>query len=185
MVAMCGVAACGDAPSEAPDIRVTTSFTITEFSGIGPSPLDVLNGQPIGLEVTWDEPLIFHESSPGCRQTVFYAEAPPRVATGPAAATVEAEVLAHLPDWYVVLDLCDVAEQSRIVVDSVIDPLNLQLGCLAVPPSGIVRDDAGNPILTTLTGARCSATILDVVNNRALGASDFTIDFVVGRGRLP
>jgi len=179
----CGLGACGG--GDAHDLVVTTSFTITELTGTGPSPLDPLNGQALALAITLDAPAVFHTMTSGCRQTAFRGDDPPRSASGGAAATVEAEILERLPEWFVVLDLCEPAAQSRILVEAVIDELNLQLGCLSVPASANVRDGNGDPVLTTFTGASCTATILDVVNNRALGATAFTIRFETGPDRLP
>lgn len=177
------LAACGG--GDAHDVVVTTTFTITEVSGLGPSPLDALDGQAIGLELQLDAPLVFHAMTTGCRQTSLRGDDPARAASGAAAATVTTAILDRLPEWFVTLELCEPATQSRFLVDAAIDELNLQLGCLTVPAAANVRDGNGDPVLTAFVGANCSATILDVVNNRALGARDFTIQIATGPAHVP
>jgi hypothetical protein len=176
------IAACGGGGG--PDIHATTSFTITELAGSGPSPLDPLSGQPITIDLVMDDLLLAHAAAGGCRSTIFGKIDPQRTAGGPAAATMQTEVLDRLPEWDVELELCAVASQSSIEILAVIDELNLEIGCLTLPASAMV-DDGTDPVLTSFTAAGCSATILDVVANRVVGARDFTVRFEIGPDRLP
>ncbi len=179
------LAGCGGGGGvEGPQLVVTTSFTLTESGGIGPSPLDPLLNQPITLELVMDEVELGHESSTGCRSTYFSKAQPPRTASGPVAATMQTEVLDRLLDWTVELELCEVAAQSNIQIDSAIDPLNLNIGCLTVPAEAMVRVGT-DPVLTTFSGTRCGATLLDVVFNRVLNARDFSVTFETGPAQLP
>src|SRR5512139_3773181 len=73
-------------------LHVTTSFTITQFEGTGPSVLDVLNGQLISLDLTLDGFDVFHTSSSGCKSTILGKTEPPRTAGGPQAALVQTEI---------------------------------------------------------------------------------------------
>ncbi len=180
------LAGCGDDGGTAGGgLHVTTSFTITQFDGTGPSVLDALNGQLISLDIRLDGFDVFHDMSAGCKSTIIGKQEPPRTAGGPQAALVQTEVLDKIPVWDVELELCDVATGSRAVIDAAINELNLTIGCLNVPASAQVRAGDGNPIVTTFTGTNCSTTILDVVNNRVLGASGFTVSFDTNGARLP
>ncbi|MDQ3363944.1 MAG: hypothetical protein M3680_00735 [Myxococcota bacterium] len=184
LVPLVVLVSCGGGGDEGPQLVVTTSFTLTDSGGIGPSPLDPLLNQPLTIELVMDEIELGHASSTGCRSTYFSKTQPPRTASGPVAATLQTEVLDRLIDWTVELELCETAAQSNIQIDSVIDPLNLNIGCLTVPAGAMVR--AGlDPVLTTFTATRCGATLLDVVFNRVLDARDFSVTFATGPARLP
>ncbi|MBA3394459.1 MAG: hypothetical protein H0T89_17570 [Deltaproteobacteria bacterium] len=183
-LAACGLVACGGGGSSGPDLTVTTTFTLTESGGLGPSPIDPLLNQPIGLELVFDGVEIGHGASTGCRSTYVAKTGPTWTVSGPVAATMQVEVLERLPDWVVELQLCTTATQSDAQIDSVIDPLNLNIGCLSIPEAAQVRDGE-DPVLTSFTGTSCSATLLDVVNNRVLNAHDFSVTFTTGAARLP
>lgn len=170
---------------DASKLRISTSFTITSLDGMGPSVLDPLNGQMITLAITMDEPQIFHDQSGGCRSTIFGRENPPRTAGGPMAALVQTEILDKIPVWDVKLELCTMPAGGRIAIDASINELNTAIGCLDLPASAQVKSSEGDPLLTTFAGTSCSATILDVVHNRVLGAQGFTVSFDTGGARLP
>jgi hypothetical protein len=176
------LAACGD--SGGGGLRVTTSYTITDVSGTGPSSLDVLNGQLITLDVELDGAAVFRAESVGCTSTIFSKVEPKRTAGGPQAALVQSQILDVIPVWEVELELCEAAASSRIAIDASINELNTTIGCLMLPASAIVRGGDGYPVLTTFVGAGCSTTILDVVNNRVLGATGFTVSFDTDGKRL-
>ncbi len=164
------LAACGES---GPDLHVTTSFTLSQMAGVGPSSLDVLYGQPITLDLVFDGVQRGYYETTGCRSTRIAQVEPARVATPPEMQTL---VLDMLPEWAVELQLCDVASESNITIDSVIDPLNLTIGCLDLPASANVYDGT-HPKLTSFEGMRCSATLLDVVFNRVLTADGFVVRF--------
>lgn len=181
--ALCTLTACGGGGSH--DLHVTTSYTITQFEGLGPSVLDALNGQLVTLDLTIAERGVLHGESRGCRSTIFGEHEPLRTAGGPQAALVQTEILDKIPDWSVTLELCDDPASSRITIDASINELNTAIGCLDVPAAAQLRDGNGDPELPTFVGANCSTTILDVVHNRVLGASGFTVSFDTGGARLP
>jgi hypothetical protein len=177
------LSACGN--STAGQLRISTTFTITQLDGTGPSVLDPLNGQTITLVVNMDSSEVFHAQSAGCKSTILGKSDPPRKASGEMAALVQTEVLDKIPNWNVQLELCSVASGSRIAIDASIDELNTTFGCLMVPTAAQIRSGDDNPQLTTFVGEACSATILDVVNNRVLGAQGFTISFDTAGQRIP
>ena len=168
-VALIAVVACGGSD----DMHVTTTFTITEQGGVGPSSLDVLTGQTVTLELDMTDVTHGYGESTGCRSTSIGKGDPTRAGT---PEVMQTQVLDMLPTWIVTLELCDVAERSSMVIDSVIDPLNFTVGCLTLPTSAIVYD-GNHPKLTSFVGTECSATILDVVFNRYLMAHDFAVEF--------
>jgi hypothetical protein len=174
------VACHGDGAST---VHISTTFTITSLDGTGPSVLDPLNGQAITLAITLDEPAIYHDAVGSCRSTIFGREEPERVASGPMAALVQTEILDKIPIWDVKLELCTAG--GRIAIDASINELNTAIGCLDLPASAQVRSSDNDPLLTTFVGNHCTATILDVVNNRVLGAQDFTVSFATGGSRIP
>jgi hypothetical protein len=97
---------------------------------------------------------------------------------------VQREILDRLPEWDVRFEQCSTAA-STITAEAVIDELNLAFGCGTVPASALVHDADGHPQVTSFTATDCTATILDVVNNRQLGATGFSITFVTGPDRVP
>jgi hypothetical protein len=173
-----GLVACNG--EGASTVHISTTFTITSLDGTGPSVLDPLNGQAITLAITLDEPTIYHDAVGSCRSTIFGREDPERTAS---PALVQTEILDKIPIWDVKLELCTAG--GRIAIDASINELNTAIGCLDLPASAQVRSRDNDPQLTTFVGSHCTATILDVVNNRVLGAQDFTVSFDTGGSRIP
>jgi hypothetical protein len=165
-----GLVACNG--EGASTVHISTTFTITSLDGTGPSVLDPLNGQAITLAITLDEPTIYHDAVGSCRSTIFGREDPERTAS---PALVQTEILAKIPIWDVKLELCTAG--GRIAIDASINELNTAIGCLDLRDNDLQ--------LTTFVGSHCTATILDVVNNRVLGAQDFTVSFDTGGSRIP
>lgn len=180
---LCVLVACSDGGERS--LAIDARFTITQLDGNGPSVLDPLNGQLVTIALTLDAFEVFHAPSAGCRATILAQQDPRRTAGGPQAALVQTEILDKIPSWEVRLELCEASGSARIRIDASINELNTAIGCASIPASAQVRDPGGEPLLTTFTGGSCSATILDVVQNRVLGASDFTVDFDTGGARLP
>ena len=177
--------ACGTSTS-GPDLTVSTSFPVTTFVGANPSPLDPLMAQTIAFEVAWPTAGVDTglDSDPqGCHSTGRFG-ATERAASGTTSATVGSEILDPLPDWEAVLQLCTTG-RSSVTVTAVIDRLNLGMTCYGVPASALARDSNGKPVFTSFTATMCQATILDVINNRTIGNSDFEIAFATRDGRLP
>lgn len=179
------LAACGG--SSGPPVTATTTFTVSEFTGNNPSPLDPLKDQPISIEVvfpTIDYARGDETDTADCISTVISSFPADRTASGPTAEIVQTQILDMLAYWDIKLQLCNANGRSSIVLHSEIDSLNLAFGCYGTPPQAYVRH-GGYPELTTFTATQCSATILDVVNNRVLGNPDFSIDFATGRDEVP
>jgi hypothetical protein len=179
------LAACGGGGDGASKLRISTSFTISSLDGTGPSVLDPLNGQVITLAVNMDGPAIYHDQVGSCRSTIFGRENPERTASGPMAALVQTEILDKIPIWDLKLELCTMPAGGRVAIDASINELNTAIGCLDLPASAQVKNGDNDPLLTTFVGTNCTATILDVVNNRVLGAQGFTVSFDTGGARLP
>jgi hypothetical protein len=179
------LAACGGASG--PPVTATTTFTVTEFTGANPSPLDPLKDQQISIKVvfpTIDVARGDETDTADCISTVISSFPADRTASGPSAEVVQTQILDMLAYWDIKLQLCNMNGQSTIVLHSEIDPLNLAFGCYGIPAEAYVRS-SGYPELTTFTATHCSATILDVVNNRVLGNPDFSIDFVTNEDQVP
>jgi hypothetical protein len=181
LLVACGGSEGGD------DLRVTTSFAVTTVTGSGMSSLDALAGQTLDLEVIWDSVETVRggtEDSAGCHSLYLGFFPRLRTAHGATADLVQREIMDKLDNWQVKLQLCD-GGGSTVGVIATIDPLNLGLGCLDVPSTAQRRDSDGYPRLTSFTATRCSATILDVVNNRVLSNPSFSIKFETGPSQLP
>jgi hypothetical protein len=182
------VAACGgdDGGSNGPPLTATTSFVVTMMAGNGPSPLDPLVGKTIDMQVVFPDVNTsrgYEGDTPECKSTLIeWAEAE-RTASGETAQLVQTELLDRLPYWDVRIQLCTTGKSS-ITLHSEIAPLNLAFGCFGIPGSAMIRRD-GYPQLTSFTATECSATILDVVNNRVLQNPDFAITFETGPSQLP
>ena len=179
------VTACSSTPS-GPELAISTSFPITTFVGTNPSPLDPLMGQTIAFQVAWPIAAInsgVGADPQGCRSTGLTG-ASERAASGSTSATVTTELLEPLPDWEAVIQLCTTG-RSTITVTAVIDRLNLNMTCFGVPPSALAPDAQGAPVFTSFKATMCQAIILDVVNNRTLGNSDFAISFATRDSQLP
>ena len=179
------VTACGTSAS-GPDLTVSTSFRITTFVGANPSPLDPLMGQTVAFQVAWPTAAINSGEGTdpqGCHSTAITG-ASDRVASGATSATVNSEILDPLPDWEAVLQLCTTG-RSSVTVTAVIDRLNLGMTCFGLPTSALAKDSNGAPVFTWFTATTCQATILDVINNRTIGNSDFEINLATRDGRLP
>jgi hypothetical protein len=181
------LAACGgdDAGSE-PPLRVSTNFEVTNMSGTGPSPLDPLVGQLIAIAVAFPDVTVsrgYEGDTAECKSTIVESPTAERLAVGPTADLVQTEILDRLPYWDVRIQLCTTGKSS-ITLHSEIAPLNLAFGCFGIPGSAMIRRD-GYPQLTSFIATECSATILDVVNNRVLQNPDFAITFETGPSQLP
>lgn len=163
---------------------VSTSFTISDVAGAGPSVLDPLEGQLVSLEIDLSTFELFHGTTAGCRRTTFGQTEPPRTAGGPQAALVQTEVLDKIGRWDLGFEICD-SGGVKLVLDASINELNTAIGCLAVPVPAQLRDGAGDPVLSTFSGTMCSATILDVVTNRVFTATGFSVSIDTGGQRLP
>ena len=177
------LAACGG--GDAPPLSVTTQFVVTEASGTGPSPLDQLAGQAVAVQIDFDSVGAVRSEDGPCKALVLFTTDAIRTARGASAAIVEREILDLLPSWDVRLELCDNPAQSSFLAESTINELNLLFGCIGVPTSAAIRDAEGFPLLSSFTATGCSATILDVVNNRVIGNPSFTMTVATGPARLP
>ncbi len=181
------VCGCGGG-SNGPDLVMTTTFPVTTALGANPSPLDPLIGNSIAIRIEWPAVDYNHGdgSDPaGCKTTALIG-ASLRTASGPTMTTVTQELLEPLEDWDVVLQLCTAGNGgSSISVDAVIDRLNLGITCFGLPPSASATDADGYPEVTSFTATMCGATILDVVNNRSLGADGYSMTFATGPDRVP
>jgi len=154
----------------------SASFTITEQTGQGPSHLDVLVGQTITMDVSFESPSVGHALIGGCPTTGLGQSHAPTTATGESAAMVQTEILDYLPDWDLRLSVCDVISQSSIELASD-NEMNtgFTLGCIGLPESAAVKDADNNPRFTSFTAPRCTFTILDADTNRVLAARDFSM----------
>jgi hypothetical protein len=182
------LAACGgdDGASTGPPLTVTTSFVVTDMTGNGPSPLDPLFGKTIDMQVVFPDVTTsrgYEGDTPECKSTLFEWSQAERTAAGETAQLVQTELLDRLAYWDVRLQLCTTGKSS-IILHSEIAPLNLAYGCFGIPASAMIRKD-GYPQLTSFVATECSATILDVVNNRVLSNPSFAITFATARSQLP
>ena len=180
------LAACGT--TSKPPMTVTTTFPVTVFTGTAvSSPLDPLMGQTIAISIVFTSIDSNHgdgNDPPDCKTQLLYGDTT-RTATGASAAVVQAQILDMLPDWELKLQLCSGADSSSVVLEATIDALNLSFGCLGVPPDGMAIGADGYPVITSFDATQCSATILDVVNNRVVGNDDFAMTIATGPGELP
>lgn len=184
------LAACGGSPGQ-PSMDAQVSFVVTQLTGNGPSPLDPLQGQTIDFSVHWLQ-TDFNNGTPdnnpqGCTTTTigFDPDVTTRTAHGATAQLVQTEILDRLDNWDIAFQLCDTAGASSVTLESTIDALNLSIGCFGVPASAMKKNAEGNPELSSFTATRCSATVLDVVNNRVLGSDGFTMQIATHPSQLP
>ena len=170
-------------------LEVKTSFMVTEVTGAGVSPLDPLAGQVIDIHIAWPAVDSNHgdgNDPAGCKSTVLGFRTSERTATGPTAMLVQTEILDKLAGWEVRLQLCEAGSgMSSLVIVAVINELNLSFGCFGVPEAAKVSGSDGYPAITSMTATGCRSTILDVVNNRVFGNSNFPITIVTGPSSLP
>ena len=183
------LAACGGGGGH-PSMDLSTSFQITQFTGNGPSPLDPLQNQTIDISVHWDQLDYNHGdgSDPqGCTSLAigYGFGVTTRTAHGATAQLVQTQILDRLDNWDIHLQLCDAADTSSVQLDSTIDALNLSFGCFGIPATAMKKDAQGFPELTSFTATKCSATILDVSNNRDLGNDDFSMQIATSAAQLP
>lgn len=178
--------ACGaDDVASGPQLNVTTSFTVASVSGAGTSPLDALAGQTIDFHVVFafvDFNAGNGNDPPGCKSRL-YGFSPTAVTS--RSTLVQTQVIDRLDEgWSVDFQLCDSGVYT-LSVDSAINALNLNFGCGGIPVAAVRRDATGSPVLSTFTATTCNATILDVVNNRVVQASDFSVMIKTGPASLP
>lgn len=182
------LAACGsndDGASDGPPLTATTSFVVTDVTGSGTSPLDALAGMTIDMTVVFPDVIVtqgYDGDSADCKSEIVEWPEATRTAAGASAQLVQTEILDRLPYWDVRIQLCKTGKSS-ILLHSEIAPLNLAYGCFGIPSSAMVEKD-GFPQLTSFVATECSATILDVVNNRVLSNLDFSVTFETGPSRL-
>ena len=183
---LCGTAAIGCDGSD-DELALHTSFTVTS-TGANPSPLDPLASQTIDVDIVWNvvnngngagtDPM-------GCKSMTLFGPAT-RTAHGGTATLVQTEILDRLGDWDLRLQLCDAgAGQSSLALDSAINELNLALGCFGIPASAMRKGGDGYPRISSFTATECSATILDVVNNKELSSQGYSITVTTGPDELP
>lgn len=187
-VVLLGCAACAADSPKGPPVTAAASFVVTDFLGNGPSPLDPLRGQTIAVEIAFpqiDYARGDESDTPDCISTLISSFPAERTATGDTAALVQSGILDMLQYWDIKLQLCKQYTGSSITLHSEIDALNLSFGCFGIPSSAFVRTSDGYPELTSMTASQCSATILDVVNNRALGNPDFSVVYKTNKPRIP
>ena len=154
----------------------TTSFPLTNVSGMGTSPLQPLLGQTISFEVELAAPTITHDTIDNCRTTVHWSAMPPRTASGATASTVQTEILDRLPDWDAKLELCADAASSSVVLHSDNQGgLAVIVGCLSVPAAAQQRDGAGDPVWSSFEASMCDATVYDQLNGPLFTSSGFTM----------
>ncbi|HEY6039325.1 MAG TPA: hypothetical protein VIV58_33815 [Kofleriaceae bacterium] len=176
--------ACGSTAG-GPDLEITTSFPITTFLGSNPSPLDPLMNGTVAVDVVWQMPetsIGDGNDPPGCASRGWYGPST-TAASGPDADIVTTQLLDRLPDWDVTFQLCT-GGGSSVQIVATIDALNLAFECFGIPASANAVAADGHPDLTSFTATMCQATILDVVNNRTLGANDFSVAIHTGPARL-
>lgn len=154
----------------------STTMTLSEMSGMGPSPLDPLYQQQIGFEVEFVAASPGHDTVETCKWSVEDTDMPVLTATGATAATVQSQILDILPVWNARLALCDMADQSTVTVQSDNQGgLAVIVGCLGVPASAQVRDGNGDPKWTSFTATACQATVYDQLHGRLFMAHDFSM----------
>lgn len=183
------LAACGGTSTGTPTMDVTTSFQVTSFSGNGPSPLDPLQNQTVDITIHWDQTDSNHGDggdTQGCKTLAigYGFGVTTRTAHGATAQLVQSQILDRLDNWDIALQLCDTGGSS-VTLESTINELNLSFGCFGVPASAMKQDAEGFPELTSFTATQCSATILDVTNNRDLGSDNFSMQIATSRPQLP
>lgn len=178
------LAACGGSSSSGPDMTATTQFAVTQSNNNNPSSLDALVGQTIDLEIILDPVGSYTSDSADCKSTIVYSENAQVTARGASAPLVTTEIIAKLPAWDVRFEQCPTAASS-ITVDAAVNELNLAFACGTVPASANVMGSDGYPALSSFTATSCAATILDVDNNRVVGATGFSVTFATGPDRLP
>ncbi len=169
---------CGGATDEETgDVVASTTMTLGEQTGMGPSPLDVLLGESIGFDVDVAGATVTHETVETCRWTVHTSEMPLATGTGPNAELVQTGILDKLPAWDLKLALCDDASQSSVTLHADFEGLAVIAGCLELPAAAQVRDDHGDPRWTAFTATSCDATVYDQAHARLFLARGFTMQF--------
>jgi hypothetical protein len=165
--------ACGGSEG---DLIASTSFTISEMSGPGPSsPLDPLYQQVIAFDVEFVAPSTGHDMVDTCAVTAQDSEMPVRTATGETAEMVQNNILNILPVWTAKLALCDPADQSTATIESDNNGgLAVIIGCLGLPDSAMVHDGA-YPKWTDFTATKCQATVYDQLHSRLFMGHDFSM----------
>ncbi|HEX5060082.1 MAG TPA: hypothetical protein VFV99_12015 [Kofleriaceae bacterium] len=178
------LAACGgDGGGGGPGLTATTSFVVTSVTGAGMSPLDPLAMQTIEMQIVFPDFAVdrgYEGDTTDCKSTMLWTFPAERTASGASAQLVQTQILDMLAYWDVRLQLC-MTGKSSILLHSEIDVLNLAFGCFGIPASAQVRNADGYPEMTSFTATECSATILDVVNNRIVSNPSFSIDFALGQ----
>ena len=178
-----GLVACGgDDGVSGPPLVAKTSFVITNQAGAGQSPLDPLYMHTLDIEITFPEVNVIHGyegDTPECKSTVIEAPMAVRTAFGETQQLAQTELLDRLEWWDVRFQLCTTGKSS-VVLHSEIAPLNLAFGCFGIPAAAVMRKD-GYPRMSTFVATECSATILDVVANRVLSNSNFSIDYQLAK----
>jgi hypothetical protein len=169
-----GVSGC--AANDAPELVVSTTFSITQMFGTNPSFLQAYIGQQLAIEVRFSGFAIDHTEATTCTSSTARLADAPRLASGSTAAAAQREVLDPLvEDWQLTLEVCDDPRQSTITLGSTINAFNLSFGCGVVPTSAQRLGPDGLPQFSSFTATRCSATILDVVNAYTIGNADFAM----------
>lgn len=119
-----------------------------------------------------------YHSTADCSNTDVHLDNAPRVVTS-SIAGAQAELLDPLNvDWGVSFEWCTDPTRSAVAIDSVIDPYNLAFGCSEVP-ANVQKLDGGFPVPVSLTARRCTATILDIVNEVGVGNDNFELTIEV------
>jgi len=170
---------CFDQSSSGRGLVLSTTFTISDSGGQGPSHLDVLAGRVVSFTVIFDKPVEDFPSVGGCPTNEWVQPAAKTSATGDSAAMVKTEILDYLPEWRARLSLCDVATQSSVQLSS--DNFmntGFTIGCIGLPAAAMQRDGAGNPKWTQFTAPSCTMQILDADTNRVMGARDFQLEIL-------
>ena len=123
---------------------MSTTFTITESSGIGPSHLDVLIDETVSIEVELPSPSESLAPIGGCPTNQRVQPDAPTRASGSSAA-VQTEILDDLPEWRARLSVCDVAAQSslQLASDNFMNT-GFTVSCTTVPTAAMQRDGDGN-----------------------------------------
>jgi hypothetical protein len=158
-------------------LTASTTFTISDSTGQGPSHLDILIGQTVSMMVDFDSPDQALVDVAGCPANEWTQSKAPTRASGTSAAMVKTEILDYLPDWRVRLSLCEIASQSslQLSADNFMNT-GFTIGCIGLPAAAMQSDDTGNPVWSSFTTAPlCTFSILDADTNRVLGARDFAV----------
>jgi len=190
ITAACGCGG-GDAGPAAP-LAVTIKFTVSSETGHGPSPLDVLVGHAEEIHVELPAPQLAQTANQdgSCLTTVLFEAADMPVtatATGDDAALVQSMLLDRLPAWDVDLQACaGAATPAVLAINGDINELNVRFDCAGVPASATTTKDAGGyPVLSSFTATTCTSDILDVVNNRDLLSTGFSVEVATHAAHLP